>query len=106
MFALTSRSLLRPVAASSARLMSSAATSSTSTTAKVQETSRAAKPYPQTSTSNPEIVPIDEFPQTRSPMEEKDLRDHRRSGLTTSHPSPEIVSADVLSDAPREFAQR
>ncbi|KAG7553601.1 hypothetical protein FFLO_02956 [Filobasidium floriforme] len=25
---------------------------------------------------------------------------HQNSGLTTSHPSPEIISADVLSDAP------
>lgn len=25
---------------------------------------------------------------------------HQLSGLTTSHPSPEIISADVLSDAP------
>ena len=27
---------------------------------------------------------------------------HQSSGLTTSHPSPEIISADVLSDAPCE----
>ena len=28
---------------------------------------------------------------------------HRKSGLTTSHPSPEIIAADVLNDAPGEF---
>lgn len=62
-----------------------------------------AKPYPATSTSNPAIVPTDEYPETSSRMEEKDLKGHHTSGLTTSHPSPEIVAADVLSDAPREF---
>ena len=30
---------------------------------------------------------------------------HRSSGLTTSHPSPEIISADVLSDAPCEWGE-
>lgn len=27
-------------------------------------------------------------------------RQHEASGLTTSHPSPEIIEADILSDAP------
>jgi hypothetical protein len=30
---------------------------------------------------------------------------HQNSGLTTSHPSPEIISADVLSDAPCKSAR-
>lgn len=37
------------------------------------------------------------------PTETGDMDAHRSSGLTTSHPSPEIIAADVLNDAPREF---
>lgn len=38
------------------------------------------------------------------PTETGDMDAHRKSGLTTSHPSPEIIAADVLNDAPGEFS--
>lgn len=57
--------------------------------------SHKAAPYPQTAHDNSSIVPSVDGSDA--------LRDHQAGGLTTSHPSPEIIAADVLSDAPCEL---
>ncbi|GHJ87034.1 hypothetical protein NliqN6_3436 [Naganishia liquefaciens] len=67
--------------------------------------------------------PVNPFPSTRPgpndagtqpheakgeliPQETGDIDAHRKSGLTTSHPSPEIIAADVLNDAPAALHHR
>ena len=47
--------------------------------------------------------PVNPPQQQKGELVTREQAEHRESGLTTSAPSVEIVAADVLNDAPREY---
>lgn len=50
--------------------------------------------------------PVNPPQQQKGELVTREQAEHRESGLTTSAPSVEIVAADVLNDAPREYQLR
>ncbi|KAJ9111478.1 hypothetical protein QFC22_006505 [Naganishia vaughanmartiniae] len=100
--------LIRP-AASTARLAFVSMRFNSSSAGPTDATRSPVNPFPTARPSPSESKPqqsgiIPAEAEAQRVLQERRVQDeHERSGLTTSAPSVEIVAADVLNDAPREY---